>query len=149
MSTVLVLNGPNLNLLGQREPEIYGTATLDDCIAVARAAAETHGWELRAEQYNSEGEMIDAIHAARSSADVIVVNPGAFTHYSYAIADALAAFSGVIIELHLSNVHAREEWRRTSVISPVATGIIAGLGIDGYGLAVHAAISAHERGTRA
>lgn len=146
MPSLLLLNGPNLNLLGQREPEVYGTATLEDCVGVARSAALAHGWSLEAQQFNSEGEMIDAIHAARTSADAIVINPGAFTHYSYAIADALAAFPGPMIELHLSNVHAREEWRRTSVVSPVVHGIIAGLGIDGYGLAVQAAVLVHGRG---
>lgn len=135
---VLLLSGPNLNLLGSREPHIYGTATLDDHVARARTAAETHSLTIEHVQSNHEGVLIDAIHAARGRAAAIVINPGAFTHYSWAIHDALAAFSGPIIELHLSNPNGREEWRHTSVIAPVATGSIVGFGGHGYALAIHA-----------
>lgn len=142
MPTLCVLNGPNLNLLGQREPDVYGTSTLEDCIQLVKAEAEPQGWEVVTVQSNSEGALIDAIHDARNTAQAIIINPGAFTHYAYAIADALATFSGPIVELHLSNVHAREEWRQVSVVSPVVTGIIAGFGAQGYALAAQAAIRA-------
>lgn len=136
--TVLLLHGPNLNLLGSREPEIYGTATLDDHVGTATAAADARGFDIVSLQSNHEGELIDAIHAARTEHAGIIVNPGAFTHSSWAIHDALAAFDGPVIELHLSNPDAREPWRRTSVIAPVATGSISGFGGDGYRLAVEA-----------
>ena len=126
-ATVLLLSGPNLNLLGQREPEIYGTATLDDHVAAARAVAEAHDLELEHLQSNHEGDLIDAIHAARGRCRAIIVNAGAFTHYAWALHDALAAFDGPIVELHLSNPGAREPWRSTSVVAPVATGSISGL----------------------
>ncbi len=135
---ILLLHGPNLNLLGTREPEIYGTATLDDHVGIATAIADAHGFDLVALQSNHEGALIDAIHAARSTNPGIVINPGAFTHSSWAIHDALAAFDGPVIELHLSNPDAREPWRRTSVVSPVATGSISGFGGDGYRLAIDA-----------
>ncbi len=135
---VSLLHGPNLNLLGQREPHMYGTATLDDYVAAARTAAETHGFSIDPYQTNHEGALVDAIHAARGHSSGIVINPGAFTHYAWSLHDALAAFSGPIIELHISNPNARESWRHTSVVSPVATGTIVGFGIHGYELAVHA-----------
>ena len=138
MATILLLHGANLNLLGEREPEIYGSATLDDHVATARQAAEASGHTLEHRQSNHEGELVEAIHKARGRVDAIIINPGAFTHYAWAIHDALAAFDGVIIELHLSNPNAREPWRHTSVVAPVATGTIAGLGGDGYALAVEA-----------
>jgi 3-dehydroquinate dehydratase-2 len=138
MATILLLSGPNLNLLGAREPEVYGTTTLDELVANARAAAETRGHELEHLQSNHEGELIDAIHGARGRCAAIVFNPGAFTHYAYALADALAAYEGVIVELHLSNPHAREPWRHTSVVAPVATGTIGGFGAAGYRLAIDA-----------
>jgi 3-dehydroquinate dehydratase-2 len=138
---IFVLNGPNLNLLGTREPEIYGTDTLADCVGDARAAAVAAGHELEDVQSNHEGELIEAIQGARGRTVAIVVNPGALTHTSYAIADALAAYDGVKVELHLSNTAAREEWRRTSVIGPVVTGTVAGFGRTGYRLAVEAAIA--------
>ena len=141
MSTILLINGPNLNLLGTREPEIYGTDTLADCVADARAAAVAAGHELEDVQSNHEGELIEAIQGARERTAAIVINPGALTHTSYAIADALAAYDGVKVELHLSNTAAREEWRRTSVIGPVVTGTVAGFGRTGYRLAVEAAIA--------
>lgn len=136
--TVLLLSGPNLNLLGQREPEVYGTATLDDHVASARAVAEAHDLELEHVQSNHEGVLIDAIHAARGRCAAIVINAGAFTHYAWGIHDALATFDGPIIELHISNPHAREPWRSTSVVAPVATGSICGLGGHGYQLALAA-----------
>ncbi len=136
---VLLLSGPNLNLLGEREPEVYGSATLADHVAVATSEAERHGLVLEHFQTNHEGELVDAIHGARGRADAIVINPGAFTHYAWSIHDALAAFDGPVIELHLSNPNAREPWRHTSVVAPVASGSITGLGGDGYRLAVDAA----------
>lgn len=141
MATILLLSGPNLNLLGEREPEVYGRDTLDDCVGDARAAAEAAGHELEHVQSNHEGELIDQVHGARGRCVAIVFNPGAFTHSSYALADALAAYDGVKVELHLSNPSAREEWRRTSVVAPYVTGTIAGFGRTGYRLAVEAAVS--------
>ena len=135
---IVLLHGPNLNLLGQREPHIYGSATLDDYVAAARSAAEANGLTLDDFQTNHEGQLVDAIHAARTRAAAIIINPGAFTHYAWSIHDALAAFSGPVSEVHISNPNAREEWRHTSVVSPVATGTIVGLGIHGYELAVQA-----------
>ncbi|MDG2026264.1 MAG: type II 3-dehydroquinate dehydratase [Acidimicrobiales bacterium] len=135
---VLLLSGPNLNLLGDREPDVYGSATLDDHVAVARETAQAHGLTVEHVQSNHEGELIDAIHGARANAAAIVINPGAFTHSSWAIHDALAAFDGPIVELHLSNPDGREAWRRTSVVAPVATGSISGFGGDGYRLALDA-----------
>ncbi len=136
--SVLLLSGANLNLLGDREPSVYGTATLADHVASATATAESHGLSLRHVQSNSEGDLIDAIHSARGVAAAIVINPGAFTHSSWAIHDALAAFDGVVVELHLSNPDSREPWRRTSVVAPVATGSISGFGGHGYVLAIDA-----------
>lgn len=136
--TVMVLSGPNLNLLGEREPEVYGAETLDDHLAVATEAATAHGLAIDHLQSNHEGELVDAIHAARANCAAIVINPGAFTHYAWAIHDALAAFDGPVIEVHLSNPAAREPWRHTSVVAPVAAGTIAGFGSDGYRLAMDA-----------
>ncbi|MCU1483473.1 MAG: 3-dehydroquinate dehydratase [Actinomycetia bacterium] len=138
MTTILLLSGPNLNLLGDREPEVYGTATLDDHVATARTAAEAAGFELEHLQSNHEGDLVEAIHGARRRCAAIIINPGAFTHYAWAIHDALAAFDGVIVELHLSNPNAREPWRHASVVAPVATGSIVGFGGHGYALAVDA-----------
>ncbi len=135
---IALLHGPNLNLLGDREPEIYGTATLADHVAAARETAERLGFTLEDQQSNHEGVLVDAIHAARGRCAAIIINPGAFTHYSWAIHDALSAYNGVIVELHLSNPNAREPWRHTSVVAPVATGTIAGFGAHGYPLAVYA-----------
>jgi len=142
MATILLLSGPNLNLLGEREPDIYGTDTLDECVADARTAAEVGGHTLEHLQSNHEGELVDAIQSARGRCAAIVVNPGALTHYSYALADALAAFDGVKVELHLSNPSSREEWRRRSVIAPYVTGTVAGFGRAGYRLATDAAVGA-------
>jgi len=141
LPVVLLLSGVNLNLLGDREPEIYGTATLDDHVATARTAAEAHGLIVDHLQTNSESELVEAIHAARGRCAAIVFNPGAFTHYAWSLHDALATFNGPIIELHLSNPAAREEWRKVSVIAPVATGTIAGFGGDGYRLAIDAVVA--------
>jgi 3-dehydroquinate dehydratase-2 len=135
---VLLLSGPNLNLLGDREPEIYGTATLDDHVAAARAVAETHDLELEHVQSNHEGDLVDAVHGARGRCAAIVVNAGALTHYARSLQDALASFEGPVIELHLSNPAAREEWRHPSVIAPVSTAVIAGLGGHGYPMAIAA-----------
>ncbi len=138
MKRIAILNGPNLNRLGRREPEIYGTATLADHVGTARAAAEAAGFTLEDLQSNAESELVDAIHGARGRCAAIVINPGALTHYGWSLHDALAAFEGVVIELHLSNPNAREAWRHTSVVSPVATGTIVGLGGHGYALAIDA-----------
>ncbi len=135
---VLLLSGPNLNLLGEREPAVYGTATLDDHVATARARAEVHGLELEHLQSNAEGDLVDAVHGARGRAAAIIVNAGAITHYGWSLHDALAAFDGPVVELHLSNPNAREAWRHTSVVAPVATGTIQGFGGNGYRLAVDA-----------
>jgi 3-dehydroquinate dehydratase II len=138
VATIALLHGPNLNLLGQREPHIYGTATLADYEAAATAAAARHGHTVEAFQTNHEGALVDAIHHARQTAAAIIINPGAFTHYAWSLHDALAAFAGPIIEVHISNPNAREPWRHTSVVAPVAMGSIMGLGMHGYELAVDA-----------
>jgi 3-dehydroquinate dehydratase-2 len=138
VALIALLHGPNLNLLGSREPHVYGTATLDDYVATARRAAAAHGHEIDALQSNHEGELVDAIHAARGRCAAVVINPGAFTHYAWSLHDALAAFEGPVLEVHISNPNAREPWRHTSVVSPVATGTIVGLGMHGYELAVEA-----------
>lgn len=140
LGPVLLLSGPNLNLLGRREPEIYGTATLDDHVATLRGVLAASGVELEHLQSNHEGEIIDAVHAARGRVAAIVINPGAFTHYAWGIHDALAAFDGPVVELHISNPNAREAWRHTSVVAPVATGMICGFGGAGYALAGRAVL---------
>lgn len=138
MISVLLLNGPNLNMLGKREPEIYGKETLDDIVGRLESVARELEINLMHVQSNHEGVLLDAIHAAKGVHQGIVINPGAFTHYSYAIRDGLAAVSLPTIEVHLSNVHAREEFRHTSVIAPVVIGQIVGLGSDGYEWALRA-----------
>jgi len=138
MSTVLLLSGPNLNLLGTREPDVYGAATLEDHVAAARAVAGDLGLELEHLQSNHEGELVQAVHGALGRVAAIIVNAGAMTHYSWSLRDALAAFDGPVVELHLSNTAARESWRHTSVVSPVASGVISGFGGHGYRLAVQA-----------
>ncbi len=135
---VVLLSGPNLNLLGDREPDVYGTETLEDHVSTARAAAERHGFVLEHLQSNHEGALVDAVHAARGRAIAIVVNAGGLTHYSWSLHDALAAFDGQVVELHLSNPSTREPWRHTSVVTPVADALICGLGGAGYALAVDA-----------
>ena len=137
---VLVLSGPNLDLLGDREPEVYGTDTIDDHVGAFTRALDGAA-DVEHVQSNHEGDLVDAIHGARGRCVAIVLNPGAFTHYSFAIADALATFDGVKVELHLSNPAAREQWRRTSVVAPYVTGTVAGFGRAGYRLAVEAAVA--------
>ncbi len=135
---ILLLSGPNLELLGEREPAIYGSTTLDELIESATEQARSLNMVLEHRQSNHEGELVEAIHGARGSAAGIVINAGAFTHYSWAIRDALASFEGPVIELHLSNPGAREDFRHVSVVTPVATAVIAGLGPSGYRLAIRA-----------
>ena len=135
---VLFLSGPNLSLLGQRQPEIYGRDTLADHISTATAAAGEHGLMLEHVQSDYEGALVEAVHEARGRAVAIVVNPGALTHYSWSLHDALVAFDGPVVELHLSHPRRREAWRHQSVVSPAATGVIAGFGGEGYRLAVEA-----------
>ena len=135
---VLLLSGPNLNLLGEREPHVYGRLTLDDHVATAREAAAQHHLRVEHRQSNHEGDLVEAVHAARGRAAAIVINAGAFSHYAWALHDALAAFEGPVVELHLSNPSSREAWRATSVIAPVATGVVAGFGGLGYRLAIEA-----------
>ena len=133
MPTIYVLNGPNLNLLGKREPEIYGHETLEDVEALCRAAADGH--EIRLLQSNWEGQIVDWIHEAREAAAGIVINPGALTHTSIAILDALNTFEGPVIEVHISQVQKREAFRHHSFVSLRADGVIAGFGIEGYAAA--------------
>lgn len=135
---VLVLNGPNLNLLGEREPQVYGTATLANHMDAATSQAVELGFQLDSLQSNSSAEIVNAVHSARGVYDAIIINPGAFTHYAWSIHDALAAFSGPVVEVHLSNPSTREVWRHESVIAPVASGTIAGFGGNSYVLAVQA-----------
>lgn len=130
--TLLVLNGPNLNLLGTREPATYGHETLDDITALCQHTAAENGLEIEFRQTNHEGQLIDWIHQARGRCAGILINPAAWTHTSVAIRDALAAVELPVIEVHLSNVHKREEFRQHSFVSAVAVGVIAGLGSDGY-----------------
>ncbi|MEZ5212336.1 type II 3-dehydroquinate dehydratase [Gordonia sp. PP30] len=138
---ILLLNGPNLNTLGIRQPEVYGTATLDDVVALAEATAAEFGFGVRALQTNHEGEMIDAIHAARGQVSGIVINPAAWTHTSVALADALVIPEVPIVEVHLSNVHRREPFRHHSYVSPIAAAVIAGCGIAGYEYAVRQVVT--------
>jgi 3-dehydroquinate dehydratase II len=133
---ILVLNGPNLNMLGTREPHIYGATTLADIEAAMVAQGQSHNAEIIFHQSNHEGALIDLIQAHQSLVDGIIINPGAFTHYSYALRDALSAVSVPIVEVHISNVYKREAFRHHSVIAPIATGQIAGLGWQGYLLAL-------------
>lgn len=133
---ILLVNGPNLNLLGTREPEVYGTATLADVEALVTERAAAHGLEVTAVQSNHEGELIDAIHAARTTCAGIVINPGGLTHTSVALRDALAGVDLPVVEVHLSNVHRREEFRHHSYVSGIAEAVIAGAGVAGYGWAV-------------
>lgn len=135
---VLVLNGPNLNLLGEREPHVYGTATLANHMDAATSTAVELGLQLDSLQSNSSTEIVNAVHSARGVYDAIIINPGAFTHYAWSIHDAIAAFSGPVVEVHLSNPSTREVWRHESVIAPVASGTIAGFGGNSYVLAVQA-----------
>ncbi|MBQ4154861.1 MAG: type II 3-dehydroquinate dehydratase [Clostridia bacterium] len=135
---ILVINGPNLNLLGVREPSVYGSRTLDDINKSINAFAKTLSAECDFFQSNSEGEIVSKIHTVLSDYDGCVINAGAYTHYSYAIRDAIAAVEKPVIEVHMSNVHSREEFRHKSVISAVCKGVIAGFGENSYILAVKA-----------
>jgi 3-dehydroquinate dehydratase-2 len=137
---VYVLNGPNLNLLGKRQPQIYGHETLADVERDCRAAAKELGLEIRFHQSNREYEIIDWIHEARETAGAIVINPAAFTHTSVAVRDALAAVGLPVIEVHLSNPHAREPFRQHSFVSSLAVGVVSGFGADSYRYALDAAI---------
>src|SRR5438105_8864776 len=147
--SIVWLSRPNLNLPGEREPELYGTATLDDLVGIARETAAKLGHDLEHVQSNHEGVLIDAIHGARGRCGAIICNAGAFSHYAYALTDALATFDGVKIEVHLSNPAARESWRHGSVIAPVVDGTITGLRAEGYRLAVEAAAAKLDDGDRA
>lgn len=142
---VLVLNGPNLNLLGIREPEVYGRDTLDDIVERMRRHVDGRDVELRAVQSNAEGALVDALQDARSWADGVVLNAGSLTHYSYALRDAISAIELPVVETHLSNVHAREEFRHTTVIGAVCVGVVAGFGADSYLLAVDGLLRHLER----
>jgi 3-dehydroquinate dehydratase II len=141
MVALLLVHGPNLSQLGTRDPAHYGTATLDDVVAAARAEAEAGGATLEHFQTEVEGELVARLHAARvDGTHAVLVNAGAWTHYSYALRDALELLTVPKVEVHLSNIHAREQFRRTSVIAAVCDGSIAGFGLAGYPLAVRAAL---------
>jgi 3-dehydroquinate dehydratase II len=133
---IFILNGPNLNLLGKRQPEIYGRDTMADVEALCAKTAKAHGFAIRYHQSNREYELIDWIHEARDAGSGIVINPAAFTHTSVAILDALNAFDGPVIEVHISNVHKRESFRHHSYVSLRADGVIAGCGVQGYAFGV-------------
>lgn len=141
---VLVINGPNLNMLGIREPGIYGNDTLSDLVKQIKDAAEKLDVEVNFFQNNIEGEIINAIHSALGKFDAIIINPGAYTHYSYAIRDAIESVRLPCIEVHISNIHKREEFRHKSVTAPVCTGQIAGLGKIGYILALEALVNEYK-----
>lgn len=135
---VLVLNGPNLGRLGSREPEVYGTATFDDLAAACSEAAAELGLEADVRQTDDESELVGWLHEAADSGAAVVLNPAAFTHYSYALRDACATVTAPLVEVHLSNPAAREEFRHTSVVAGVATGSVTGFGVDSYRLALRA-----------
>ena len=141
MAQILVINGPNLNLLGVREPDHYGSDTLDSISEKLSAVASDLGANINFFQSNAEHEIVEKLHAARGSVDFVIINPAAFTHTSVAIRDALAGVAIPFIEVHLSNVHAREDFRKHSYFSDIAVGVISGLGAIGYELALRAAVS--------
>ncbi|WP_281967855.1 type II 3-dehydroquinate dehydratase [Roseovarius nanhaiticus] len=141
MTSILILNGPNLNLLGTRQPEVYGRATLADIEALCRAHASTRGAEIEFAQSNHEGALIDSIHAAKGRHAGIILNAAAYTHTSVALMDAIASVQLPTVELHLSNVHAREEFRHVSYIARVALGVICGFGAAGYPMAMDALLA--------
>jgi 3-dehydroquinate dehydratase-2 len=134
--TILILNGPNLNLLGSRETSVYGATTLADIEKLCGAAAKKHGLDLVFKQSNHEGELVDWLHEAKAKAVGVVINPGAYTHTSVALHDAIRAIGLPVVEVHLSNIFAREEFRHHSYVSPVARGVLCGFGPEGYGLAI-------------
>lgn len=142
---ILVVHGPNLNLLGERQPEIYGTQTLADIDAALLRESKALGVELHAVQHNGEGEIVDALHAARREYDGIIINPGAYAHYSYAITDAIASLSIPVIEVHLTNIAAREVHRRTSVTAAACKGSISGFGGRSYAIALRALVEALKK----
>ena len=143
MSTVLVVNGPNLGRLGQREPEVYGSATHDDLVAMVEAEAAELGLSAVVRQSDSEAQLIAWVHAAADAGDPVIINAGALTHTSIALRDACAELRAPLIEVHISNVHAREAFRHHSYLSGVATGVIVGLGVQGYLLALRYLATAH------
>lgn len=138
MKTIRIINGPNLNMLGMREPEVYGSLTLEEINTRIASEAEVLRIQVEFAQFNGEGEIINAIHTAQGMCDGIILNAGAYTHYSYAIRDAVASVSVPVVEVHLSNIHARDEFRHTSVIAPVCIGQISGFGVVSYLLALRA-----------
>ena len=146
MKRLMILNGPNLNLLGVREPHIYGTTTLAEIKADCEQHAAKLGLELAFHQSNHEGVLVDWIQSARDSADAIIINPAGYSFTSIAILDAIKAFDGPVIELHISNIHARDEYHRHSKISSVATAVICGLGPHGYIAAIHAVAQMEKKG---
>lgn len=141
---VLVLNGPNLGRLGSREPEIYGSTTFADLVALCEKTGAELGQEVDVRQTDSEAELIGWLHEAADAATPVVLNPAAFTHYSYALRDACAMLTAPLVEVHITNPHKREEFRHTSVVSGVATGVIAGFGVGSYRLALRALVSTGE-----
>jgi 3-dehydroquinate dehydratase II len=142
MTRVLVLNGPNLSRLGSREPEVYGSATYDELVAACEGAGAELGLEVEVRQTDDESELVGWLHEAADQGTPVVLNPAAFTHYSYALRDACAALTAPLVEVHLTNPAARERFRHTSVVAAVATGTVAGFGLDSYRLALRALAAA-------
>ncbi len=145
MPDVYVLNGPNLNRLGSREPDVYGTTTYADLVAACEQVGAELGLVVEVRQTNDEAELVDWLHTAADTGTAVVLNPAAFTHYSYAVRDACAMVTGPLVEVHISNPAAREEFRHTSVVGAVATGTIAGFGLDSYRLALRAVAALRSR----
>lgn len=145
MTSLLILNGPNLNLLGTRQPEVYGSTTLADIEEMCRTYARAVNIDVAFDQSNHEGDLVDALHAAKGTHDGVILNAGAYTHTSIALMDAIKSVALPVVELHLSNIHARESFRHTSYISPVAIGLICGFGARGYTLAIDALLSFLEK----